>query len=191
MTTARRGPSLSGAHRPRPTLPSLIQPMTRAFRLSLVALAMLAAVPAHAHAQAAAATPASPVKDPEKRRLIDDLLARTKAVDLALQSMESSIGAQRMANPRIPAVFWDRFIARAKAERGEFAAMIGGIWDRHFTTAELRELLAFYDTPVGKKTLEMLPAISQESMVAGQQWGQRLGMEIGAELEAEGVKLAP
>lgn len=165
--------------------------MTRALRLSFVVLALLAAVPARAHAQAAAATPASPVKDPEKRRLIDDLLARTKAVDLALQSMEGSIGAQRVANPRIPAVFWDRFIARAKAERGEFESLIAGVWDRHFTAAELRQLLAFYDTPVGRKTLEVQPAIAQESMVAGQQWGQRLGMKIGAELEAEGVKLAP
>ena len=165
--------------------------MTRAFRLSLVALALLAAAPARAHAQAAAATPAAPVQDPEKRRLIQDMLARTKAVDLAMQAMESSIGAQRSANPRIPAVFWDRFLARAKAERGDFEAMIGGIWDRHFTSAELRELLAFYDTPVGRKTLEVMPALSQESMLAGQQWGQRLGMKVGAELEAEGVKLAP
>lgn len=180
-----------GGTRSRPTVPSILAPMPRALRLSLVALLALAAIPARAQAQAAATMAASPVQDPEKRRLIQEMLARTRAVDLALQTMEGSIGAQRMANPRIPAVFWDRFIARAKAERGEFESLIAGVWDRHFTAAELRQLLAFYDTPVGKKTLEVQPAIAQESMLAGQQWGQRLGMKIGAELEAEGVKLAP
>lgn len=165
--------------------------MTRALRLPLVALALLVAAPAHARAQAAVETPASPVQDPAKRRLIQDMLVRTKAIDIALQAMEGTVGAQRQANPRIPAVFWDRFIARARAERGDFEAMIAAIWDRNFTTDEMRQLLAFYDTPLGKKLIESQPAIAQESMVAGQQWGQRLGMKIGAELAAEGVTLAP
>ena len=164
--------------------------MSRPSRLALVALALLAA-PVQARAQAAATTPASPIADPEKHRLIQDMLARTKAVELAMQTIEGSVAQQRLANPRIPAVFWDRFLTRARAGRGEFEGLMAGIWDRHFTTDEVRQLLAFYDTPLGKKLLASTPAITQESMLAGQQWGQRIGAAVGAELDAEGVKLAP
>jgi len=38
------------------------------------------------------------------------------------------------------------------------------IYARHFTVAELRELLAFYRTPVGAKSLRVLPQIMGESM---------------------------
>jgi hypothetical protein len=38
------------------------------------------------------------------------------------------------------------------------------IYARHFSAAELRELAAFYRTPLGKKTLRSLPAITGEIM---------------------------
>lgn len=38
------------------------------------------------------------------------------------------------------------------------------IYARHFTAAELRELLAFYRTPVGEKSIRVLPAITAETL---------------------------
>ena len=38
------------------------------------------------------------------------------------------------------------------------------IYARHFSAAELRELLAFYHTPVGEKSLRELPQIGAEAM---------------------------
>ncbi len=38
------------------------------------------------------------------------------------------------------------------------------IYARHFTASELRELIAFYRTPIGKKALSVLPQISKEVM---------------------------
>jgi hypothetical protein len=38
------------------------------------------------------------------------------------------------------------------------------VYARHFTAAELREMLAFYRTPVGQKSLSVLPQVMSEIM---------------------------
>lgn len=52
------------------------------------------------------------------------------------------------------------------------------VYDKYFTHQEIRELLAFYQTPIGKKSILVLPKVVGESMMAGQRWGQSLGPEI-------------
>lgn len=52
------------------------------------------------------------------------------------------------------------------------------VYDKYFTHQEIRELLAFYQTSIGKKVIFVLPKVANESMMAGQRWGQSLGPEI-------------
>jgi hypothetical protein len=132
-----------------------------------------------------------PARDSAKTALIHELLVMTHAVDQALSTMEAALPAQRAANPRIPAVFWDHFLTQARARRGDLEAMIAGAYDRHLSSDELRQLIAFYRTAVGQKVLAELPAIMQESMQAGQEWGQRLGASVAAQLAGEGIRITP
>jgi len=46
----------------------------------------------------------------------------------------------------------------------EMMAEIVPLYARHFTVAEIREMTAYYKTPIGKKMLEKMPAIMNESM---------------------------
>ena len=143
-------------------------------------------------ARAGAQTPAGQVKrDSAKVAFIHQLLDETHAVDLAMTAMEASIAAQRTANPRIPAVFWDRFSALAHARRDSLASMFIDIYDRHFSTEDVKQLLEFYKSPVGKKLLGETPEIARESMTVGQAWGAQLGGEVARQLAAEGVQLPP
>lgn len=43
------------------------------------------------------------------------------------------------------------------------------VYSNHFTEAEVNEMTAFWDSPIGKKSLEMIPIINQESMLALQE----------------------
>ena len=38
------------------------------------------------------------------------------------------------------------------------------IYDRHFTEAELRDFVAFYKTPAGKKSISLMPQLMMETM---------------------------
>jgi uncharacterized protein len=131
------------------------------------------------------------VADTAKIGLIRQVIAATRAADQAVLAMETGLPAQRASNPRIPAVFWDRFVARARTRRSEFVELLVPIYDQRFSPAELRDLLAFYQSPLGLRLLEVQPDLTRDAMLAGQKWGMRLGTEIGQELAAEGIQIQP
>lgn len=129
--------------------------------------------------------------DSAKVALIRQVIAATHAADQAVLAIETGLPAQRASNPRIPAVFWDRFAERARSQRAEFIELLVPIYSHHFSAAELRDLLAFYRTPLGQRLLEAQPDLTREAILAGQQWGMRLGAQIGQELAEEGIQIQP
>ena len=52
--------------------------------------------------------------------------------------------------------------------------MIIPIYEKHFTHEELKQLIAFYESPIGKKLIKVQPQIMMESMAAGEEWGKKL-----------------
>jgi uncharacterized protein len=53
------------------------------------------------------------------------------------------------------------------------SAEVAAIYRKHFTDAELKELIAFYQSPVGKKSLDTMPTIFQESSLVGKSLAER------------------
>jgi hypothetical protein len=125
--------------------------------------------------------------DATKLNLIRQILQQTGAVDQALVAMETAIPAQRAASPQVPPAFWSKFIGEARAGRRELEDKMILIFDRHFTAAELKELSAFYETPIGRRLVRAQPSIWRESAAAGAEWGKLLGERVTAKLEAEGI----
>ena len=64
------------------------------------------------------------------------------------------------------------------ARSSELVDLIAVVYARNFTAAELQQVSAFYRSPVGQKFLEKMPTITQESMQAGQKWGQTVAGEM-------------
>ncbi|HEY0844013.1 MAG TPA: DUF2059 domain-containing protein [Noviherbaspirillum sp.] len=67
------------------------------------------------------------------------------------------------------------------------------VYHKHFSHAEIRELLGFYQTDIGRKAIDVLPSVVGESTAIGQAWSRGLGPEIrrlvGAALAKEGYEL--
>jgi uncharacterized protein len=55
----------------------------------------------------------------------------------------------------------------------------------HFTEQELKDILAFYQTPAGKKLLENQPQVVNESMKFAQDWANKLSTEVTAQMREE------
>ena len=74
---------------------------------------------------------------------------------------------------------------------GELADSMARVYVQHFTPDEIRGLIAFYETPLGRKVTETLPAVAQDSMKAGMQWAETampaLQTRIEQRLRAEGL----
>jgi hypothetical protein len=56
------------------------------------------------------------------------------------------------------------------------------IYASNFSAEELRELIAFYKSPIGQKYLQKTPMIAQQTMAAGQKFGQTAGAEAQKEM---------
>lgn len=97
------------------------------------------------------------------QQLFQMLKATTEIPDRALVVMESEIMALFSEKISVPGGLMDQVIA---------------IYDKHFTHQDIRDLLSFYQTPIGKKAILVLPQVANEGMLAGQRWGQSLGPEL-------------
>ena len=87
----------------------------------------------------------------------------------------------------VPAEFWDEFITEANTNSiDQLVNLILPIYQKHLTEKDLLGVIAFYETPVGKKYAEKTPLLTQESMVAGQEWGKQLGQKVVDRLKAKG-----
>jgi hypothetical protein len=133
----------------------------------------------------AAADPLTPAKRADIARLIAMAGGSNIAGQFAAIASRQFFGMLKASQPQIP----DRAIAIMEREMnilfteqldapGGLTEMVVPIYDRHFTHEELRGIIAFYETPVGRKAITVLPQVMQESMLAGQRWGQALGPEI-------------
>jgi len=59
------------------------------------------------------------------------------------------------------------------------------IYATHFTEQELKQLLAFYQSPVGKKALVEEPKVLDEAMSYAGTWGDNLSQEVIASMRQE------
>ena len=127
--------------------------------------------------------------DPEKLKVARQLVEASGAEELILKGIELTLPAQRAQNPKIPDEFWDRFAARARADVGMLVDSLAPVYAARFSKAELDQLLAFYQSPVGRHLASEQGAIAQESQQLGLRWGTRVGAAIAVDLANEGKPL--
>jgi uncharacterized protein len=138
--------------------------------------------------------PSAPAKiDPAKEADIRKLLDITGAKALAMQSMDSTLKSIRplLVSNLPPGEYQEKLIDlflekfRSKANAQQLVDLIIPIYDKHLSHEEIKALIQFYETPLGKKTLSALPTIAQESREVGEKWGQALGSDSMNEVLAE------
>jgi hypothetical protein len=59
------------------------------------------------------------------------------------------------------------------------------IYATHFTETELKEMLSFYQTPLGKKMVAEEPKVMDESMANAGTWADNLSNDVLARMRAE------
>lgn len=59
------------------------------------------------------------------------------------------------------------------AKRADVITEVSKIYAEHFTEAELKEILAFYKTPAGRKMVTEEPKVIDQSLKAAQAWAVR------------------
>ena len=67
----------------------------------------------------------------------------------------------------------------------ELEKHVASLYATHFSDAELKQLLAFYQSPLGKKLLQQQPQIVDSSMRYAQDWANKLSDQVVAKMREE------
>ena len=98
---------------------------------------------------------------------------------------------QIQANPQLKAIeptihaFFTKYMGW-EAQRGDIAAL----YAKNYTTEELKELNKFYQTPLGQKTVQLMPQLAAASAQIGQSKMMAHMPEMKAMIESELKKVS-
>ena len=99
-----------------------------------------------------------------------------EAYQTAVKQMLDMFKAQ---NPEIDSKIWaDLEKEFLEVSLDDLIEMLAPVYERHLTISDLKEIIKFYQTPVGRKYAKETPAITQESMLVGAEWGNKIGQKF-------------
>jgi hypothetical protein len=122
----------------------------------------------------------------EEARIADirALLALTGSRGM-VNAMKGTLMEQfKQSSPNLPPEMFNEMLTEMKAEDLEDAII--PIYLKHFTAADIKHLIAFYQSPFGKKVTHEMPQILQESNEVGMNWGQNVVVKIATKWHKEG-----
>jgi hypothetical protein len=100
-------------------------------------------------------------------------------------AIKQMMSMQKQQNPNVSADLWNEMEKEfLKTSMDDLVTMLVPVYKKHMTLADLKGLIKFYKSPVGKKFAEKTPMITAESMQVGQQWGMKIGQALVAKLKA-------
>lgn len=149
---------------------------------SIVALtcALAVALPAVAKKAKDAAEPAAEEvvngADTEVQRDIRRLLEASGAAAAGKQVMDQMMDMFSQSNPAVPPEFWTGL--QEEIDMDEFVNMLIPVYEKHLSHEDIKGLIAFYESPLGRKMVATQPALMEDSMVLGQQWGADLARRV-------------
>jgi hypothetical protein len=142
--------------------------------------------------------PATPSKiDPAKEaaiRQLIELTGGTAVVNQAMDGMQKNMKPM-MANIFPPGEYRDKLIDlffekfRSKADTQVLVNLTVQTYDKYLTEQEIKGLIQFYSTPLGQKTLSVLPKLMVELQGESMKWGEDLGRQSMMEVFSEHPEL--
>jgi len=70
-------------------------------------------------------------------------------------------------------------------KRAEISKEMARVYAQQFSEKEIRDAVAFYKTPLGKKLIEFEPKVLEQSMTNIQNWADRFSEEVVGKFRAE------
>ena len=120
-------------------------------------------------------------------QLMEKMLVVTNSTATFKAAINQVITMLKQQSPNAPEDFWVSMEGElTKNVPNDMAVMLSPIYKKYLTAEDLTQLIAFYDSPIGKKLSIVNPQIVTESMAAGQQWGMSLVPKIQEQMKAKG-----
>jgi hypothetical protein len=134
-----------------------------------------------------------PAKEADIRRLLDVGGAREAMMEM-MAGMEKNIrplltnsfppGEYR---ERLVELFFEKF--HSKVDPRQMLDLAVPVYDKYLSDEEIKGLIEFYSTPLGQKTVKVLPKLMGECAEEGRKWGEKVGRDSMMEVLSEHPEL--
>ena len=112
------------------------------------------------------------------------LLELTGTRDM-VNGMKSAMKAQFRNNaPEMPDEMLNEMMEELKAD--DLLESMIPVYSKHFSGADIKELIAFYQSPFGQKVLREMPQIITESNDVGTRWGEGVIQRVATRWRDQG-----
>ncbi len=137
----------------------------------------------------------------QKKEAIKELIEITGAMDIARQLSQALTAQMTMilkkSRPDVPEeafnILKEVVDSTIEEETGSLVELQYPIYHKYLTFNEIKKMVEFYKTPVGKKAVKVMPKMLQEGMQAARQWAQSVGnkvqQRINTRLREEGIEI--
>ncbi|WP_223606747.1 DUF2059 domain-containing protein [Chryseobacterium sp. OSA05B] len=112
---------------------------------------------------------------------VRELIKVMGADKMAISGMQHQVQEIKKSSPDISDEFFNEFMAEVTTER--ITELYIPIYSKYYSESEVDDLIRFYKSPVGQKTISVLPAIMKESIEAGQKMGREIGLKVKEKLD--------
>lgn len=117
---------------------------------------------------------------------VHELLVLTKTDNLRKEMMDGMMPYLKQMMPFLPADVMDDF--QARMEKADFEPIAVASYQKHLSTEDAAQVIAFYQSPAGRRIIAAMPQIIAETQQAGAELGQKTMAETiqahHAEIEA-------
>jgi len=110
------------------------------------------------------------------------LMHKTGAGEMGVQVMNQMLPALKQLAPSASDEFWNEFMKEVNSD--DLIDQIIPIYQKHLSQSDIDDINKFFDSAAGKRFIASQPAIMQESMVAGQAWGQAIAQKVMLKAQA-------
>jgi uncharacterized protein len=163
---------------------SVIKAIQRAARPAAIAVALVVASSA-AHAQQRQPSPASLLV---AKQLVTVMGATALFNPLIAGVVEQAKNLYLQQNPGLAKDLNEiakKMRKDLQPRYSELTNEVARLYATHFTEQELKNILAFYTSPTGKKMLEQQPDVVDASMKFAQNWANKLSERVTAQMREE------
>lgn len=99
-----------------------------------------------------------------------------------IENMVNNI-KEKFPDTHIPESFWDKY--RKNPDTESLRKLLAAIYERHYTQEEIAGLIKFYESPLGRKSVQANAQITQESQANAIAYYESLVQEVVKELIEE------
>jgi uncharacterized protein len=167
--------------------------MRGATRHAMAAVIVLALAGAAGRATAQGAAPNAPHPPSQAAVLLAKQILETKHADSIFEPLVRGVVIKTRDVFMQTNFMWgkdlnevaDSLMKQYSARAGELLNDAARIYASHFTEPELKQLLTFYQSPLGQKVINEEPKAADESMTFAGGWADKLSEEVIGKMRAE------